>query len=230
MDDVGPLIASGRDADVFDFGPGRVLRRSKTGRSLACEARVMDHVASRGYRVPRVHDLRAGDTELVMERIEGPSMLDAMARRPWTLWRHGATLARLHYQLHEIAAPDWLAPFPTAPGDRVGHLDLHPINVLLSLDGPVVIDWTNAAAARPMTDVAMTWLLLAAGQVSQGGATALMVRAARQRFINSFLHPFDRASVGGELGAALEWKARDPHMAPREIATMRALAERAARS
>jgi aminoglycoside phosphotransferase (APT) family kinase protein len=222
------LIASGRDADIFEYGPGLVLRRSTTGRSQAHEARVMEHVASRGFRVPYVHELRASDTELVMDRIEGPSMLDAIARQPWTLWRHGATLARLHDQLHEIDAPKWLTAFPTAPGDRVGHFDLHPINVLLAPDGPVVIDWTNAAATRPMTDVAMTWLLLAAGQVSESGVRALMVRVARQRFVNAFLAPFDRNEVARELDAAFEWKARDPHMAPSEIATMRALAARAA--
>jgi RNA polymerase sigma-70 factor (ECF subfamily) len=40
----------------------------------------------------------------------------------------------------------------TIPGDAIVHLDLHPLNVLVGADGPVVIDWPNtrcgAAAAR----------------------------------------------------------------------------------
>lgn len=35
------LIAEGRDADIFEAGPGRVLRRSRNDRSQELEARVM---------------------------------------------------------------------------------------------------------------------------------------------------------------------------------------------
>ncbi len=165
MRERGELIASGRDADVFAYGEGLVLRRTTSGRSLDAEARVMRHVADLGYPVPRVHDVLADGTEIVMDRVEGPVMIDEMARRPWTISRHGATLARLHRELHEIVAPDWLRAFAGSPGDRIGHFDLHPMNVMLSARGPVVIDWTNAAATRPAADVAMTWVLLATGTV-----------------------------------------------------------------
>lgn len=226
MPEVGPLIASGRDADIFAYGGALVLRRSTNGRSLAAEARVMEHVAGLGYPVPRVHEVRAGGTEIVMDRVDGPSMLDAITRRPWTLWRHGATLAELHRRLHELAAPAWLAAFPAAPGGVIGHLDLHPMNILLSPRGPVVIDWSNAAATRPAADVALTWILMAAGQVQGGAARALLVRAARQRLVNAFLAPFDRDEVAGELAGVVEWKLRDPHMSSEEIALARALVAR----
>jgi aminoglycoside phosphotransferase (APT) family kinase protein len=226
MRDVGSLIASGRDADIFEFGKGLVLRRSKTHRSMAHEARVMEYVAAQGYPVPRVHDVRGDGTELVMDRIEGPSMLDAIARQPWTLWRHGATLARLHRELHELAAPEWLDSLATAAGDRIGHFDLHPMNVLLSPSGPVVIDWTNAAAARPAADVALTWLLLAAGQVGGSGLKPLLVRAARQRFVNAFLSSFPRHEIVREFDGVIAWKTDDPHMSCEEIASMRAVASK----
>ncbi|MDE3065513.1 MAG: phosphotransferase, partial [Acidobacteriota bacterium] len=129
---VGPLIASGRDADVYEYGEHLVLRRARTGRSMALEARVMEHVRSEGYPVPRIEDVSADGSELVMERVVGPSMLEDITRRPWTLRRHGASLARLHVELHELGAPAWLSPFATAPGERIGHYDLHPVNVLMS--------------------------------------------------------------------------------------------------
>ena len=76
------LLASGRDGDIFEYGPGLVLRKTRDGRSIAHEARTMQYVAERGYPVPRVDDVRADGTEIVMERIDGPIMVDAMSRQP----------------------------------------------------------------------------------------------------------------------------------------------------
>lgn len=46
-------------------------------------------------------------------------------------------------------------------GHRVIHLDLHPENVVLTAQGPVVIDWRNARDGSPDLDVAMSALILA---------------------------------------------------------------------
>jgi hypothetical protein len=37
--EIGALLASGRDGDIFDFGPGLVLRKTRDGRSFEHEAR-----------------------------------------------------------------------------------------------------------------------------------------------------------------------------------------------
>jgi tRNA A-37 threonylcarbamoyl transferase component Bud32 len=101
----------------------------------------MAHAAAHGYPVPEVFEI--GQNALVLERIEGATMLDDLWRRPWRLSAHAGTLARLHRQLHEMLAPADL-------GDgRLLHMDLHPENVMLSPRGPVVIDWTNARAGDP---------------------------------------------------------------------------------
>ena len=34
----GPLLAAGREADIFEYGPGLVLRRSREGYSMASQA------------------------------------------------------------------------------------------------------------------------------------------------------------------------------------------------
>jgi hypothetical protein len=39
------LLASGRDGDIFEFAPGLVLRRTRSGRSIAHEARTMRYAA-----------------------------------------------------------------------------------------------------------------------------------------------------------------------------------------
>jgi tRNA A-37 threonylcarbamoyl transferase component Bud32 len=83
----GPLLASGRDGDIFEFGPGLVLRRAKNGRVIEGEARTITYAREHGYPVPEIHDVRAGGTEIVMERIEGPMMMDVMLKQPWLMRR-----------------------------------------------------------------------------------------------------------------------------------------------
>ena len=62
----------------------------------------MRYVAEHGFPVPRIEEVRADGTEIVMERIDGPIMMDAMVRPPWKLGDHLRLLADLHDQLHEI--------------------------------------------------------------------------------------------------------------------------------
>ena len=53
----GPLLATGRDSDIFEYGPGLVLRRSREGHSMAMEARTMAFMREQGYPVPAVEEL-----------------------------------------------------------------------------------------------------------------------------------------------------------------------------
>ena len=149
MDSPGTLIASGRDADIFEYRKGTVLRRSRNGRSQVLEARSMEFVRSAGYPVPEVFEVSDDGIDLVMERISGPTMLETASNQPWRLRRFGRDLAELHLSLHNLEAPDWMPVVPFGPGDRILHLDLHPLNIILSNKGPVVIDWTNASRGIP---------------------------------------------------------------------------------
>jgi len=215
------LIASGRDADIFAYGPDLVVRRARRGRSMEPEAKVMQYVSSHGYPAPRVEDVRAGGAELVMERVDGPTMLEALAREPSTVPRNAESLAVLHRQLHDIPAPKWLDPFVVA-GDCVVHLDLHPLNVILSGRGPVLIDWTNARSGAGAADVAATWLVLAAAELPGEGA----LETLREMFVREFLRHFDLTPVRAVLREVAAWKCEDRNMRPTEIAAMRRLATR----
>src|SRR5712675_2051577 len=99
-DEPGRLIASGRDGDIFEFGPRLVLRRAKSGRVIEGEARIISYAREHGYPVPELHEVRAGGTEIVMERIDGPMMMDAMLKAPWKMARYARELADLHDRLH----------------------------------------------------------------------------------------------------------------------------------
>jgi aminoglycoside phosphotransferase (APT) family kinase protein len=223
MPELGRLLASGRDADIFAYGDGLVVRRSRRGHSMEREAKIMQYVAARGFPAPRVEDIRAGGTELVMERIDGPTMLHSLFRRPWTLRRNAARLARLHQRLHEIVAPGWLEPVLDGKACVV-HLDFHPLNVVLAPKGPVLLDWTNARAGAADADVALTWLVMAAADLGDTGVRRVFGSIIRAMFLRAFLDHFDVARVRAALPAVAAWKCEDRNMRPGEVAAMRRLA------
>jgi aminoglycoside phosphotransferase (APT) family kinase protein len=223
----GPLLAAGRDADIFEYGPGLVLRRSREGRSMAQEARTMAYLHQKGYPVPAVEELSDDGSELAMERIEGRSMVDAIGAAPWSVRRQARVLAELHQRLHDIAAPDFLPPAPVGEGDRVVHMDLHPLNVMIARNGPVVIDWTGAAAGDPAVDVGLAWVLMAAGQIPGSPVMAKLLGWGRALLVNGFVSRFDRYEVTRRLRAIVEWKVQDPHMSEAEVAGMWKVVEQA---
>jgi tRNA A-37 threonylcarbamoyl transferase component Bud32 len=206
------LIAAGRASEIFDLGDGRVVRRFRAGGDPEREALVMGHALRHGYPVPRVLELTPD--ALVLDRIEGPTMLADLRRRPWTLGSHAFLLAQLHERLHTIAAPPILAA--VSPGDRLLHLDLHPDNVILSPGGPFVIDWTNARRGDPAVDVALTWLIVA----TMGGPLA-------RPFLHWFLSRFDRADLVRALPAAAGLRLADVNVSDHERRGVRRFTQRA---
>lgn len=219
----GELIGSGRDCDVFADGPGRVLRRDRAGRSTEAEAATMRHVAAHGYPVPMVFD--AAGPDIVMQRLDGPTMLARMSSRPWTMRSQAATLARLVERLAELPVPEHELPVVDPAGSRLVHLDLHPDNVVLTDDGPVVIDWSNAAIGPAGLDAANTWLTLAAGTPPGSVLIRALAAVGRRYVVRRFLASLDRPRAVSQLHAALALRELDPNLRPDEVETMRAVVD-----
>lgn len=173
----------------------------------------MAHARAAGYPVPEVHDVEG--PALVMDRVQGPTMLDDLGRRPWLLTRHARTLAALHDRLHAIAAPEGLVAAPV-PGDRLVHLDLHPANILMSEDGPVVIDWSNARAGDPAADLASTWVIMATSDIPAGPVVARALGAGRALFLSSFLRQVDVDGARRALPALGAYRLADRNLLPSE--------------
>lgn len=230
MLDPGPLLASGRDADIFEYGPSQVLRRSRHARSMEREARTMEFVHAHGFPSPRVDELSDAGTELVMERITGVNMVEALNNAPWKAKRFGRILAELHKELHELPGPEWLTLTTLRAGTQLLHMDLHPLNVMMSDRGPIVIDWGNAVRGDPRTDVAVTWTLMSAGEVPTSGVKGQLVGLIRSRLVSGFIGAFDREVVAREVDAVVRWKSNDPNMSASEIASMRTFARRVQRN
>jgi len=208
---VKPLrpLAAGRDADVFAVDPQRVLRRYRRGGDVQAEVEVMAWVARHGYPVPKVYAAHGPD--LVMERLYGPTMLDALAAGDLDPVAGGALLAGLHARLHTVRAR--LTPDGQ---DRVLHLDLHPGNVMLTASGPVVIDWRNADEGPPALDVALTAVIVAqvaAGAPAPAGPMVVDLAGVAGAFLAAFLAHAGHG-VRPLLDRAVAMRALDPALDP----------------
>jgi hypothetical protein len=135
----------------------------------------------------------------------------------------GSELAELHQWLHRLPAPDWVKRAPRGAGDRLLHMDLHPLNVLVARNGPVVIDWTNAACGDPSVDVALAWTLIASGEVPANRLEAIPLGMGRKVLLRAFLKPFVEDDLRSVLEEAVEWKCKDPNMSDTERHRMRSL-------
>jgi tRNA A-37 threonylcarbamoyl transferase component Bud32 len=148
--ELGEPLASGRTAHVYGIDAQRVLRRYHRDKDVAREVSYMEHAAAHGIPVPRVFD--AGGRDIVMERVDGPDLHAAFRAG---LLDAAAVAGHLSDLLNRLRRTPGLA------GQHVVHLDLHVENVLLGADGPVLIDWANAADGDPDLDAALALLIVA---------------------------------------------------------------------
>lgn len=219
--DPGPLIGKGRAADVFDIGRGQVLRRNRDGSPTLREAEVMRYLHTQDFPVPRVYDSNGPD--LVMERVVGPTMLDAFSHKPWRLRSWARMLASLHDRLQAVPLPEIDLPHRVGPPEVLVHGDFHPDNVMLSADGPVVIDWPNASVGARGADVASTWIIVATSQIDAGGLTGAAQAAGRSVFLRTFLRNSNRELACSLLGEAGAHRLEDRNLRPGEAANVHKL-------
>ena len=153
-----------------------------------------------GAPVPEVYGVEVvnGREVSVMERIHGPSLWDAMMDSPQNITQFGRQLGVLHLNLLAIRPPislpsqqsrlackirdaartvhpeiaSALQLLPAVTKVSLCHGDFHPKNVLMSPNGPVVVDWFDVSRGEALGDIARTSLLLG-GHVPQSDANHL---------------------------------------------------------
>jgi Ser/Thr protein kinase RdoA (MazF antagonist) len=199
------LLASGRTAEVFVWGDGRVLKldRPEWNGLAALEASVLATVTDAGVRAPRAHEMvMVGDRHgVVIDRIDGPMLWDVIATatdvdalaRTWTelhLSLNARTVAGLPDLVSSLAygirtsrlalplVEELLALLDDLDDGRraLCHFDLHPGNVIVGPDGWVVIDWMTASAGPPDADFARTLVLDPPGPASAHARFMTIVR------------------------------------------------------
>lgn len=179
------------------------------------EQRLAQTVYSAGVRTPAVFEIvevkdRFG---IVYERVAGETMLQRLRSKPWQVFQLGKLLAELQAEMHTCTAPDLppmrerlltkinaaqalpgnlkqssLSALQNLPTDnRVCHGDFHPDNILMTKQGPVIIDWIDASAGHPMGDVARTAILTRYATLPNDVPMAWLIRSLRNLFYQAYI-------------------------------------------
>ncbi|MEU1483821.1 phosphotransferase [Streptomyces sp. NPDC005752] len=218
---IGPLLGSGRTADVYALDGPWVLRRYRHGIDTAGELAVMSYLSASGFPVPRIGPPAedALPTDLVVQRLTGPTLAEALQAGTVTEDEGADLLARLLRELHAI--PPRLSQDPE---DRILHLGLHPGNVTLAPEGATVTDWLTAGEGRPALDRAMTALILAQvaldpSSSTAGGQARDLLAALLPRFTG------DEGVPADALARAAALRAADPQCTAHETAALAGAAD-----
>ncbi|MCB0970546.1 MAG: phosphotransferase [Acidimicrobiales bacterium] len=197
----------------------RLMRSSEGAEAMARAGAASEAARRAGVPTPRVHETVEVDGRpgQVVARVDGPDLFAHLAANPLRLWRGADLLAEVQADLHGVTAPtslpstherlrarldgsdlvpppaarralDLLADLPE--GTALCHGDLHPGNLLVTPEGPMLIDWSNATRGDPLADVARTQVMLQIGALppsapavvrglARGGRAVLVARWAR---------------------------------------------------
>ncbi|MEV1048934.1 phosphotransferase [Streptomyces sp. NPDC049916] len=212
----GQLLGSGRTADVYALDGSWVLRRYRDPADTTRELAVMAYVGAFGFPVPRIGTPAEGarPTDLVLQRLSGPTMAEALLAGSLDAAGAAALLARLLRELHAI--PPRVS---TDPEDCVLHLDLRPENVMLTDRGPVVADWSTAAEGPPGLDRAMSALTLARTALDPEFPAGAEVRA----LLRALLAELDEEGGASltDLTLARTRQQKSPYLSARERGCLR---------
>jgi hypothetical protein len=132
-----------------------------------------------------------GRQGIIYERVEGLTMLGLLNSKPWLVRDFARQLAELQTQIHQqdgsslhpvrsslkatiLQVENLPSNLKTSilqlleklpDGSALCHFDLHPGQVLITAEGPVVIDWMTACQGHPLADVARSSIIFSIGQV-----------------------------------------------------------------
>ena len=190
---LGEKIGEGALADVHAWAPGQVVKLFKAGfprRIPWWEARMTRAAFAAGAPAPEVLGEVSveGRFGIVLPRLDGPTLLQALLAGAMTPERAGAILANLGLAVHKTPPPPEALALrehmegslklagDTIPGhfaasllalidhlpptDGLCHCDLHPGNVIMTAEGPRLIDWAGTLRASAALDLACSHLIL----------------------------------------------------------------------
>jgi Ser/Thr protein kinase RdoA (MazF antagonist) len=169
--------APGRVVKLFKAGIAR--------RTVRHEAHMTRVAFAAGAPAPEAFEevTLEGRFGYVMARLEGPTLRDLLRSGAVTSLEAGTILATLGMTIHRTPPPpevlflrDWMDHSMRGAGDRIPehiaagvlrlierlppgdglcHCDLHPGNVIMTADGPRLLDWLGLVRAGPALDLAV---------------------------------------------------------------------------
>jgi tRNA A-37 threonylcarbamoyl transferase component Bud32 len=187
---LGERIGRGNTADIYALGSDQILKVFRDPKLLELERQISSVIEELAVITPSYYGTVDIDglTGLAYERILGPSMLEFLMDRPEKAAEYGHQLAQIHAKLNSVKATGRLQSIKSRladtvsgirlagfesfrgaivsllselpGGDHLCHGDFHPGNVLLSQQGPVIIDWMTAVSGPAQADAARTIMIL----------------------------------------------------------------------
>ena len=166
----------------------KLFKPGVSQRLVIHEARMTRAAFAAGLPAPAVSGevVVDGRFGIVLSRFDGPTLMQLSRTGGITSEDAGSVLAALAFAIHRTEPPDdvpTLHAFVKAslrvsiipghiadgimslikrlsPGNGLCHADLHPGNVIMSADGPKLIDWTGLVRAPAAFDLAVCHFLL----------------------------------------------------------------------
>ncbi len=104
-----PLLARGGQADIYDYGNGKVLRvprREMDFDRIRYEYDVYVFLKSCGVAAPRVYDLVMLDNvpAIIMQKVSGMSMMEMIRQNPLVIRQRIGEMVRLHHTVLSVTA------------------------------------------------------------------------------------------------------------------------------
>jgi Ser/Thr protein kinase RdoA (MazF antagonist) len=222
MNNLQKPIAVGRTAEVFALEDGKVLKLFFPTIPISWIEKEVDtgrYIQDAQLPVPKVYErMKLNDREgVIYERIDGPSLLNELATKPWMVVRYARLLASLHVQVHDVPAlanletqREWarggipetiklpkdlqqrvLHLLDSMPaGNQLCHGDFHPGNIIITHHGPVIIDWMTASKGVACGDVARASIILEAAKAPEGTPMCWLLEWVRKLFLATYIKAY----------------------------------------
>lgn len=191
---LGEKIGEGAFSEAFAWTPGRVVKLFKAGvprRMPRFEVRMIRAVHAAGLPVPEVFEevTLDGRHGIVLQRLDGPTLLQLSRTGAVTFEQAGAIVAALAMSVHKTQPPpevvsmrEYMEDELRHKGDKVPkhiatdvlalidrlppaeglcHCDLSPGNVIMTAEGPKLVDWSGARRGPAALELAFLHVILA---------------------------------------------------------------------
>lgn len=206
------------------------------------EAKNAELISSLHLRAPQYSGLLEyeGKSCLIYERIDGPTMLWQIEPTKDSIAYHAKLKAQLHAEIHQAKVdvePNLKTQIGTLidssaviyehekqmiqqllhalpEGHAVCHYDFHPDNIIISPQGPVVIDWLNVWIGHQAADVARSSMMMQSHSLPPNAPHWLSDRPLRELFHHEYLKEYGLLT-GMDEDMVNEWMA--PTLAARIV-------------
>lgn len=202
----------------------KLFRQEISQNVVNLEYEINNHIERSGIPVPQTFQLiKINDRfGIVYEYIDGYSMLTKILIKPWTIISEAKRLTDLHLKIHsftsdelpsqreklimDISKADLLTDNKKEiiikylkglkDDKKICHGDLHPDNILIANNKPIIIDWLTSSRGNPEADVVRTSLLIKKGSAPPGTSKymKLFIGIIRNVFYSVYIKRYIRKS------------------------------------